>query len=96
MNRLKLCVTYHAIPGMAKAFTDEAGRLLPQIRREKGCRQYDYFFSAEDPDLVLLVEEWDSEEDQQRHLAQPHMNDLRTVKERFIRQTTVQKFIPLD
>ena len=40
---------------------------------------------------ILLVEKWASEERQQTHLRQPHMQQLKRWKEQYIAETTVEK-----
>lgn len=60
------------------------------VRQEDGCLRYDYFLSAERPDEILLIEEWASAEQQQTHLRQPHMQQLKQQKEQYIAETDVQ------
>ena len=40
---------------------------------------------------ILLVEKWASEEQQQTHLRQPHMQQLKQWKEQYIAETAVEK-----
>ena len=54
------------------------------------CLRYDYFLSAERPDEILLIEEWASAEQQQTHLRQPHMQQLKQQKAQYIAETDVQ------
>lgn len=96
MKPILLLVTYHTHPGEGAAFLraiTDAG-ITEKIHGEDGCIAYDYFYSAADPDTVLLVEEWASEPHQQRHLGTPHMAELAHIKEKFVGHTTVRK-IPL-
>ncbi|HLN17683.1 MAG TPA: putative quinol monooxygenase [Acidimicrobiales bacterium] len=46
---------------------------------EPGCRQYGFWTSVDDPNQVLLFEEWESEEALQAHFATPHMADFGAV-----------------
>ena len=58
MEQLLLLVTYTARPGMREEFVQkvrEAG-ILEAIRKENGCVRYDYFYSEEDENQLLLVE----------------------------------------
>ena len=96
MKPILLLVTYRTHPGKGAAFLreiTEAG-ITEKIHGEDGCIAYDYFYSAADPDTVLLVEEWASEPHQQRHLETPHMAELARIKEKFVGHTAVRK-IPL-
>ena len=55
---LLLLVKYTAKPGGGEKFVREitASGILNTVRAEEGCEGYDYYFSAENPDTVLLVE----------------------------------------
>ena len=64
---------------------------METIRREEGCLAYDYFLAAEDGDCLLLVEKWATGEQQQTHMAQPHMKTLAEIKGRWIAQTSIER-----
>ena len=82
-------VKYIAKPGKAHAFVEEVERagIGAKIRAEKGCVKYDYYYPAKDADTVLLIEQWVEPEDQDIHLTQPHMEDLRAIKKTCIEET---------
>lgn len=89
MNTYLLFVTYHAKKGEGAAFVrelEESGA-AELVRAEDGCIRYDYFFSAADPDTVLLFEEWESVQHQQIHLTQPHIAQIKAAKEKYIIDT---------
>ena len=54
---------------------EEAG-IVGKTRKEKGCLQYEYFVSTENDKEMLLLEKWETEEDQKVHDGQPHMKVL--------------------
>lgn len=87
-----LTVTYFAKPGCAKAFVEEleSSGVAAAVRAENGCIHYDYYFSAKDENEVFLFEEWTSQEHQQIHLTQPHMPQLRQIKEKYILDTVLR------
>lgn len=93
MQQLLLCVTYTAKPGMREKFMQEllSSGLLDEIRQEEGCLGYAYYFSVQDEDDILLVEQWDTEAHQKRHLEQPHMEKLRSIKNCYVVDTRVEK-----
>ena len=85
-NTLTLYVRYLAKPGCRETFLRQ---LTPQgvsdaIRREDGCLRYDYFLSVQNADEILLVEQWETEEQQQIHLRTPHMDQLRRLKSEYV------------
>ena len=91
---LGLNVTYRTKPGLAQDFLDalSAAGIREAVRAEAGCLQYDYFLSAGDPDQVLLVERWESQQAQTLHLAQPHMDRVKALKERFVEETSLIRY----
>ena len=36
--------------------------IVAKIRAEKGNLRYDYFFSLEDPETLLLIDSWENQE----------------------------------
>ncbi len=44
------------------------GMLAGTVRKEHGCRTYDFYIDTENADAFLLMEEWDTEEDFDRHV----------------------------
>ena len=81
--KLLIHVTYQAKPGRGREFVRQivSQGLRGKILAEDGCLQYDYFFSSESDDTVLLVD-----------MTQPHMKALAELKERETLSTTIQKF----
>ena len=71
MEHMMLLVTYRMLPGQRDAFLQEvaAAGILTKVQQEDGFERYDYYLSAADPDELLIVEEWDSEAQQQASSA---------------------------
>lgn len=86
MDELMLYVKYTAKPGCREQFVREIVRrgILTAIRNEEGCLAYDYYFSAQDENVVLLIEKWTSAAHQRVHMTQPHMAELMELKAQFI------------
>ena len=93
MEELILYVRYHAKPGYRESFVRQVVEegILTLIREEKGCLAYDYYFSAQDADELLLIERWESAAHQRVHMEQPHMARLKAIKEQFVDSTAVGK-----
>ena len=93
MEELILYVKYHAKPGCREAFVRQVVEegILTLIREEKGCLSYDYYFSAQDADELLLIERWESAAHQRVHMEQPHIARLKAIKEQFVDSTAVGK-----
>ena len=94
MEHVILHVYYSCKPGMAKTFVSalqEQG-LQAKVQAEDGCMQYDYFFSAQEENTVVLLEKWRDAAALETHLAQPHMAEIRAVKEQFVADVKLEKF----
>lgn len=78
-HSLTLHVTYTAFPGKRNVFLQAVQEArIPEItRQEAGCLQYDYCVSEENPDQILLTEQWATEAQQ--------------IKQTCIAETTVEK-----
>ena len=85
----KLYVTYISKPDCREQFVREVFQcgILEDIRAEKGCIKYEYFFSVDDVNKILIEEEWETVEDQKVHCTQPHMDKLREIKAKYIVDT---------
>lgn len=96
MKTLILCVTYKTRPGMRDAFIREVlnRNILDITRREEGCLGYEYYCSVTDGDEILLMEQWASRASQQAHLQQPHMAQLKDLKEQYVLSTRLESLIP--
>jgi quinol monooxygenase YgiN len=69
-------------PGQRDAFVREYAKGADATRKEQGCVFYDYALSAEDPDTVLIMECFESEEMHAAHLKQPHFKAVWAAFER--------------
>ena len=89
MEELMLYVRYQAKPGCREKFVRQLVEegILTLIRQEDGCLAYDYYFSAQDENELLLIERWQSAEHQRVHMQQPHMARLLAMKVTYIAQT---------
>jgi len=79
-------VKFECLPQKREAFVErvKSTGILDAIRAENGCIKYDYYFSVEDPNELLLIEFWESKEHQQIHIQQPHMAKLREFNGEYI------------
>ena len=77
-------VTYHCKPGKREEFF--------KAIHETGNLKYDYFLDAQDPDALLLVETWQTPEDQQRHCGTETFAKLQALKTAFCDTVTIDKF----
>lgn len=93
MGQLMLMVKYQTKPQTRTSFVDavESAGILEKIYQEDGFISYRYYYDAADPDCLLLIEEWESEKQQQAHLQTEHMRMLKDIKEKYVLETSVRK-----
>ena len=87
-------VTYHCKPGQRESFYRELCRLgvRDHSRTEEGNRRYDYYFAAEAPDDLLLVETWTTPELQKEHCHTEKFALLQALKAQFCDSVEIEKF----
>jgi quinol monooxygenase YgiN len=68
MAQSSIVVTLRLTPADPAAFQSFLAEILPDTRKAKGCR-YSKTYVANDGADVLLLQEWDSSEDQQAYMA---------------------------
>ena len=91
---LTLNVTYHCRPGKREEFYKAICDLgvRANTNREKGNIQYDYFNDLQDPDTLLLVETWQTPEDQQVHCETEIFARLQALKDACCERVIVDRF----
>ena len=87
-------VVFKCYDGKREAFVErvKSEGVLDAIRKEDGCRRYDYYFSEADKNELLLIEAWETKRQQQIHIEQQHMSRLRELKSDYIESTTLGEF----
>ena len=79
---LTLNVTYTCKPGQRDAFYKELCDLGARAisNSEKGNHMYDYFFDAQNPDVLFLLEKWETAEDLAAHCSTESFAKLQALK----------------
>ena len=95
MENVILHVYYHYHPGMSLAFVQalKTSGLQAMVQAEDGCIQYDYHISCEEDDTVVLLEKWRDAAALEKHMSQPHMAEIRAVKEQYVEETRIEKYL---
>lgn len=80
--------------GAARAFVDEmlAGGTVEAIRAEAGNLKYDYFIPVDDPETVLLIDSWESQEAIDLHHASPMMKQIAALREKYDLRMRVERY----
>lgn len=76
---------YTGTNGNARKFVEEmeSSGTADAIRAEKGNLRYDYFFSAADPETVLLIDSWKDQASIDAHHATPMMATIAALREKY-------------
>ena len=85
---------YIGMGGNARRFVEEmeSSGTADAIRAEEGNLRYDYFFSAADPETVLLIDSWTSQEAIDAHHATPMMQTIAALREKYDLHMTAERY----
>ena len=91
-------IYYKGENGNAKRFADEMTKsgLVDEIRNEEGNLGYSYFFSSDDPDVVLLIDKWGDQAAIDAHHSSPMMQDILRLREKYDLSMKVERFVSED
>ena len=93
-NAITVHIYYTGENGSAKAFVKEmlTSGLVDEIRKEKGNRRYEYFFSVEDEETVLLVDSWDNQEAIDLHHSSSIMDQIMELRIKYHLHMKVERY----
>jgi len=83
---IHVLATINVHPGGREAFLKEFHAVMPAVHAEAGCREYQPAVDVPSglarqielrPDVVVIIEKWDSLDALRAHLAAPHMATYR-------------------
>ena len=84
--------------GAARAFAEEMVRsgVAADIRAEDGNLRYEYFFPMDDPETVLLIDQWRDQAAIDAHHASPMMARIAALREKYDLHMKVERFVSDD
>ena len=86
---------YSGVDGNARKFAaemEESGT-AQKIRSEEGNVRYEYFFPMNDPETVLLIDAWESQEAIDRHHASPMMHTIAELREKYDLHMKAERYL---
>lgn len=85
---------YTGEDGNARKFVEEMENsgTAAAIRAEEGNLRYDYFYSASDPETVLLIDSWVSQEAIDAHHATPMMETISALREKYDLHMSAERY----
>ena len=95
---ITLHLYYTGEHGTARAFAEEMTRrgVVDAIRAEEGNLRYAYYFPMEDPETVLLIDQWRDQAAIDAHHASPMMGEIAALREQYDLHMTVERFVTDD
>lgn len=87
-------VHYYVKDGKRQAFYDaimQSG-IAAASRAEEGNEKYEYYFSPENENELLLLEVWRDAQAVQLHGETPHFKALGALKTEFVTETVIRRF----
>ena len=95
---ITLHLYYTGENGTARAFAEEMTRrgVVEAIRAEDGNLRYAYYFPMEDPETVLLIDQWRDQAAIDAHHASPMMGEIAALREQYDLHMTVERFVTDD
>ena len=89
---------YTGTNGSARAFAEEMVQtgIVTAIRAEDGNLRYEYFFPMDDPETVLLIDQWRDQEAIDVHHASPMMGQIAALREKYDLHMKVERFVSED
>ena len=86
---------YSGENGSARAFAEEMvhSGTVASIRAEDGNLRYEYYFPMDDPETVLLIDQWRDQTAIDAHHASPMMGQIAALREKFDLHMNVERFV---
>ena len=88
-------IYYTGENGSAKKFAEEmvSSGVVDRVRAEKGNLKYEYFFPMDDPETVLLIDRWESEDALDNHHKSPMMKEIADLRGKYHLHMRVEQFV---
>ena len=89
---------YTGTNGSARAFAEEMVQsgTVAAIRAEDGNVRYEYFFPMDDPETVLLIDQWRDQAAIDAHHASPMMAQIAALREKYDLHMKAERFVSDD
>lgn len=89
---------YTGVDSNARKFAEEMEKsgTAERIRAQKGNLRYEYFAPLDDPETILLIDSWESQEALDIHHASPMMATIAALREKYDLHMRVERFVGAD
>ena len=88
-------IYYIGKDGSARRFADEMTRsgVVADIRAEEGNERYQYFFPMDDPETILLIDQWRDQAAIDAHHTSPMMEKITALREKYDLHMKVERYL---
>lgn len=92
---LTVNIYYTGSGGSARKFAEEmtSSGLVEAIRAEEGNEKYAYYFPAEDPETVLLIDRWRDQAALDIHHKTPMMAQIAALRKKYNLKMRVERYV---
>jgi len=89
---------YTGTDGNARKFAEEmiASGAVDAIRAEQGNLRYEYYIPIDDPETVLLIDSWASQEALDIHHASPMMDTIAKLRDKYDLHMTIERYTEVE
>jgi len=97
--QITINIRYTGQDGSAREYVEEmeSSGIAARIRAIEGCLRYDYFYPADDPEGLLLIDSWESQEALDRYHSSPVMQEAAALREKYrLGNRIIQVFKPME
>ena len=91
-------IYYYGKNGNAKKFAQEMMMtgVVDSIRKEEGNLKYEYYFSMEDEETLLLIDSWKDQNAIDQHHASPMMEQIIKLREKYDLHMRLERYVSDD
>ncbi|MCF0259597.1 MAG: antibiotic biosynthesis monooxygenase [Erysipelotrichaceae bacterium] len=91
-------LSYTGKDGSAKKFAEEMVQtgLVDYIRSEPGNERYAYFQSLDDPETILLIDQWKDQDALDAHHADPVMSKIAALRDKYDLHMKAERLYPSE
>lgn len=95
---LTINIYYTGQNGNARKFAKEmiSRGIVDRVRAEEGNEKYEYFFSMEDEETIMLIDRWKNQEALDIHHKSEMMKQIADLRNKYNLKMSVERFIELE
>lgn len=84
--------------GSARKFAQEmeSSGIADAIRNEPGNERYEYFQPLDDPETILLIDQWQDQAAIDAHHASPMMKQLAELREKYDLHMKAERYVSVE